>query len=43
MLVTVDSLIATIALEHGAILFTLDKDFSHIARFAGLNIYVIEG
>jgi predicted nucleic acid-binding protein len=38
-LTTIDSLIAAIALEHGASLFTLDKDFSRIARITGLELY----
>jgi predicted nucleic acid-binding protein len=36
---TVDALIAAIALEHGATLFTLDKDFTRIARIAHLSLY----
>jgi len=31
-LTTIDALIAAIALEHRASVFTLDKDFSRIAR-----------
>jgi predicted nucleic acid-binding protein len=38
-LTTIDSLIAAIALEHGAILFSMDKDFSRIARVAALHLY----
>src|SRR5689334_5451070 len=38
-LTTIDSLIAAIALEHGALLFSLDKDFSRIARVAALRLY----
>lgn len=38
-LTTIDSLIAAIALEHDATLFTLDKDFSRIARFTALRLY----
>jgi predicted nucleic acid-binding protein len=38
-LATVDSLIAAIALEHGATLFTLDKEFSRIARITPLDLY----
>jgi predicted nucleic acid-binding protein len=36
---TIDSLIASIAVEHGAILFSLDKDFSCIARITSLRLY----
>src|SRR5712692_7806213 len=35
-LTTIDALIAAIALEHRAGVFTLDKVFSRIARFTGL-------
>ena len=38
-LTTIDTLIAAIALEHGATVFTLDKDFSRIARIAGLALH----
>ncbi len=38
-LTTIDSLIASIALEHGAGVFTLDHDFSRIARITGLELY----
>lgn len=38
-LTTVDALIAAIALEHGAALFTLDKDFSRIVRWIPLSLY----
>jgi predicted nucleic acid-binding protein len=38
-LTTIDALIAAIALEHRATIFTLDKDFSHIARIAGLRLH----
>ena len=38
-LTTVDALIAAIALEHRAGVFTLDKDFSRIARFTGLPLH----
>ena len=40
-LTTIDSLIAAIALEHGASVFTLDKDFSRIARITGLELHPI--
>ena len=36
---TIDTLIAAIALEHRAAVFTLDKDFSRIARLTGLPLY----
>lgn len=38
-LTTVDTLIASIALEHAATLFTLDGDFSQIARLTHLALY----
>jgi predicted nucleic acid-binding protein len=38
-LTTIDTLIAAIALEHRASLFTLDQDFSQIARITGLGLY----
>lgn len=38
-LTTIDTLIAAIALEHGASVFTLDQDFSRIARITGLGLY----
>jgi predicted nucleic acid-binding protein len=38
---TIDALIAAIALEHGARVFTLDKDFSRIARLTGLPLHAI--
>jgi predicted nucleic acid-binding protein len=38
-LTTIDTLIAAVALEHGASVFTLDQDFSRIARITGLAIY----
>lgn len=40
-LTTIDSLIAAVALEHGATVFTLDHDFSRIARLTGLKLYRI--
>jgi predicted nucleic acid-binding protein len=36
---TIDTLIAAIALEHGASVFTLDQDFARIARMTGLELY----
>ncbi len=38
-LTTIDVLIAAIALEHRASVFTLDKDYSRIARLTGLPLY----
>ena len=38
-LTTLDTLIAAVALEHGAALFTLDKDFSRIATIVPLQLY----
>lgn len=38
-LTTIDALIAAIALEHGASVFTFDKDFSRIARITGLPLH----
>jgi predicted nucleic acid-binding protein len=40
-LTTIDVLIAAIALEHRASVFTLDKDFSRIARLTGLPLYLL--
>ena len=36
---TIDTLIAAIALEHGASVFTVDRDFVRIARTTGLELY----
>ena len=36
---TIDAVIAAIALEHSASDFTLDQDFSRIARIAPLALY----
>ncbi len=36
---TIDALIAAIAMEHGASVFTLDRDFVRIARMTGLELY----
>jgi len=38
-LTTIDTLIAAIALEHGAYVFTLDQDFARIARLTELELY----
>lgn len=38
-LTTIGTLIAAIALEHRASLFTLDRDFIRIALIAGLTLY----
>ena len=40
-LTTIDALIAAVALEHSASVFTLDKDFSKIASITGLSLYSI--
>jgi predicted nucleic acid-binding protein len=38
-LTTIDTLIAAIALEHGASVFTLDQDFLRIVRMTTLTLY----
>ena len=38
-LTTIDALIAAIAVEHSATVFTLDQDFSRIARITRLALY----
>ena len=40
-LTTIDALISAIALEHAASVFTLDKDFSRIARIVRLPLYAL--
>jgi predicted nucleic acid-binding protein len=40
-LTTMDVLIAAVALEHGASVFTLDKDFYRIAHLTGLPLYLL--
>ena len=39
VLTTIDTLIAAIALERGSSVFTLDQDFSRIARMTRLALY----
>ena len=38
-LTTIDALITAIALEYGASVFTLDKDFGRISRITRLSLY----
>ena len=38
-LTTIDTMIAAIALDHGAVLFTVHQDFSRIARITRLPLY----
>jgi len=38
-LTTIDTLIAAVAIEHDASLFSLDKDFSRVARITPLRLY----
>lgn len=38
-LATIDALIAAVALEYDAVVFTLDKDFSHVARITSLRLH----
>ena len=38
-LTTIDTIIAAIAIEHGATLFTLDRDFTRIAQFTALRLH----
>jgi predicted nucleic acid-binding protein len=38
-LTTIDTLIAAIAPDHRAVVFTVDQDFSHIARITRLQLY----
>jgi predicted nucleic acid-binding protein len=40
-LTTIDSLIAAVALENGAAVFTLDKDFARIALLTRLPLYAL--
>ncbi len=40
-LTTVDALIATLAIENRAQLFTLDKDFARLARRAPIGLYAV--
>jgi len=41
-LATIDVLIAAVALEHDAAIFTLDKDFSQIALVTSLRLHKID-
>jgi predicted nucleic acid-binding protein len=36
---TIDTLVAAIALDHRAVLFTVDQDFARIARITRLQLY----
>ena len=38
-LTTIDTIVAAIAIEHDASVFTLDRDFARIARVAPLKLY----
>jgi predicted nucleic acid-binding protein len=38
-LTTIDTLIAAMALDHRAVLFTVDQDFSRIARITRLQLH----
>lgn len=38
-LTTIDTLIAAVAMEYGATVFTLDQDFDKIARLTALPLY----
>lgn len=38
-LTTIDTLVAAIALDHRAVLFAVDQDFSRIARITRLQLY----
>ena len=40
-LTTVDAIIAALAMECGAVLFTLDRDFGHVASFTGLKLHPV--
>ena len=40
-LTTIDTLIVAIGLEHQASLFSLDKDFSRIARITALRLHAL--
>ena len=42
-LTTVDALITTLALQEGAVLFTLDRDFERIGSFTGLKLHAVGG
>lgn len=36
---TIDCIIAAIAIDHGAVVFTLDTDFERIASITGLRLH----
>ena len=38
-LTTTDAIIATVAVENGALIFSLDHDFVRMARIAGIQLY----
>jgi predicted nucleic acid-binding protein len=40
---SIDTLIAAIAMEQGASVFSLDQDFSRIARMSSLELYSLPG
>jgi predicted nucleic acid-binding protein len=40
-LTTIDTLIAAIAQEHGAVIFTIDRDFSRMASVADLSLHLV--
>jgi predicted nucleic acid-binding protein len=42
-LTSIDTLIAVIAIERGASVFSLDQDFSQIARITSLQLYSLPG
>lgn len=42
-LTTIDSLVATLSMECGAVLFTLDEDFRRLQSFTSLRIHAARG